>query len=559
MSRWLWFFLCTVLGLAMAACGLLIPAHLRAVETDLLLEAGKGTPTVVDQGLKFAKDNKLGPAEVLLQAAQQERLSEREELQYVVGNLAKLHPRWQVWGGPEPRFESIFEPDKRLPESGSENLTEYLIRQPNRERVLALLRGSARPAVQALVQCRDLTNTVLLPPSSSSSGQAFDAAVGMCGLLLEGDHLAAGLSNSVYVLARNATQGGPTQPLEQVLLDVLSLGQRFNWGQLTTLAGRVEDPESLRLLVHLVRQSGNQMPVLYAGVLLSGSGAAVANYLVSHAQTGMKDLGAALRFGAGGLNEMLKRNQQLYTGPWPRHLVVACCLQMPWLALATKWALYLAGGFLLAAALHFGQRKVSPLEEPLQVRGFHLARELLFGLGFLAVVLLLSEPYLSQEAQRLEFPVRMKLPGVGSLVPAAAMNHHVNSTFMNKLSLLTLLLFFVLQALLYTACLVKLAEIRRQRVVPRIKLRLLENEDHLFDAGLYLGFVGTIISLILVSLGVIKPSLMAAYSSTSFGIIFVSIFKIFHLRPVRRKLLLEAEAMSSEPVAQGLAPRLVTP
>src|SRR5439155_17166575 len=99
------------------------------------------------------------------------------------------------------------------------------------------------------------------------------------------------------------------------------------------------------------------------------------------------------------------------------------------------------------------------------------------------------------------------------------------------------------------ACLVKLAEIRRQNVVPRIKLRLLENEDHLFDAGLYLGFVGTIISLILVSLGIIKPSLMAAYSSTSFGIIFVSVFKIFHLRPVRRKLLLEAEVPASQPAA----------
>jgi hypothetical protein len=105
-----------------------------------------------------------------------------------------------------------------------------------------------------------------------------------------------------------------------------------------------------------------------------------------------------------------------------------------------------------------------------------------------------------------------------------------------------LLLFFVLQALIYSACLVKLAEIRRQRVGPRIKLKLLENEDHLFDAGLYLGFAGTIVSLILVSLGVIKPSLMAAYSSTSFGIIFVSIFKIFHLRPERRKLLLQSEA-----------------
>jgi hypothetical protein len=35
---------------------------------------------------------------------------------------------------------------------------------------------------------------------------------------------------------------------------------------------------------------------------------------------------------------------------------------------------------------------------------------------------------------------------------------------------------------------------------------------------------------------------MAAYSSTSFGIIFVSVFKIFNLRPERRRLLLAADA-----------------
>jgi hypothetical protein len=50
---------------------------------------------------------------------------------------------------------------------------------------------------------------------------------------------------------------------------------------------------------------------------------------------------------------------------------------------------------------------------------------------------------------------------------------------------------------------------------------------------------------------------MAAYSSTSFGIIFVSFFKIFHLRPARRKLLLEAENVSAEPVSAA-APSLAT-
>ena len=59
--------------------------------------------------------------------------------------------------------------------------------------------------------------------------------------------------------------------------------------------------------------------------------------------------------------------------------------------------------------------------------------------------------------------------------------------------------------------------------------------------------VVTIISLIVASMGLVKFSLMAAYSSTSFGIIFVVIFKIFHLRPARRKLLLEAEAATGAP------------
>jgi len=144
-------------------------------------------------------------------------------------------------------------------------------------------------------------------------------------------------------------------------------------------------------------------------------------------------------------------------------------------------------------------------------------------------------------------PFRFRLP-VAAGVPPLAKTTNLTS-FMHQMSLLTLLLFFVIQGLIYTACLFKLAEIRRQKVPPRIKLRLLENEEHLFDAGLYLGFVGTIISLILVSLNVIKPSLMAAYGSTSFGIIFVSMFKIFNLRPVRRRLLLEAEAASAEALA----------
>ena len=62
------------------------------------------------------------------------------------------------------------------------------------------------------------------------------------------------------------------------------------------------------------------MPVLFAAVQLSGKPAQVATYLMNFSRTGVKDLGASLRFGAGGVNELLRRNQRLhisrFAGRW---------------------------------------------------------------------------------------------------------------------------------------------------------------------------------------------------------------------------------------------------
>jgi hypothetical protein len=570
MNRSVLFVICAVLGLAMLVSGLSVPEHLRAVDARILQRAGKDTPGLTSDGLALVAEKKLGAAQLVLQAARQKGLPEEDKLATAVDDLARQHPGWVAWGGPEPPFESIFQRDSRLPSDGSEPFTEYVLRLENRERVLQLLQSSTHPGVQELMRTRGVTNTYVFPPSQSSSGQAFDAAVSVCGLLMDDGRLTPALSNAVVALALQATHGASSQPFEEVLVDFMSLGQRFNWGRLAVFVSQIQDTGTLRRLANFVRKAGAQMPTLFAAVHLSGQPTELADYLVNFSQTGLNDVGYSLRYGAGGLKELLARKQRLYIpsgsslaagfvptdgfGSW----AAGYCWRSPELALGVKWLLYLLAGFFLAEAVHFALPAVSTLEQPLQVRGFHVAREILFALGFLLVVLLLSEPFLSQEGQRMDFPIRLRLPTVGNLLPAGTLNGHVS--FMNQLNLLTLLLFFVLQGLLYTACLVKLAEIRRQRVLARMKLRLLENEDHLFDAGLYLGFVGTIISLILVSLGIGKFSLMAAYSSTSFGIIFVSIFKIFHLRPSRRKLLLEAEAAGpGEPIAPAVRPTFATP
>lgn len=438
------------------------------------------------------------------------------------------------------------------PEAGAEPFTDFIVRQENRDAALAHLRDSPSAAVQELLRSRLLTSTVLFSPSSSASGQAFDVAVLECGLLLDGGHLTAGLSADISASASAANRGGNSEPLERVLMNFLSLGERFNWDQLVEFVAQIPDAGTLHQLAGEARNAGAQMPVLFAAVELSGKPAEVATYLADFSQTGLKDLGASLHYGAGGVSKLAQRCQRLHQSHWERRgsafdpigglfsRAADYCFANPRPAVGVKWFFYLLGGFFLAVAWHFARPAVSSLEQPLQVRGFHLVREFLFSLGFLLVVLLLSEPFLTQESQKGGFSFRPHLPMTGGVVPAGIAG--IKQIVMNPVILLTLLAFFVLQALLYMACLVKLAEIRRQQVPPRMKLKLLENEDHLFDAGLYLGFVGTIISLIIASLGMVKFSLMAAYSSTSFGIIFVVIFKIFHLRPTRRKLLLEAEA-----------------
>jgi len=570
MSRLVGFLACALLGSVMLICGLLVPAHLRALDVSILQPAGKDTWSLPLDGLALVSDKKLGAAQLILETEQREGFPGVETLSSGVTDLARQHPSWVAWGGPEPTFESIFQRDPRLRADGSEAFTEYVIRLENRERVLKLLLASQRPIVQELLRTRALTNTTIFPPSGSSSGQAFDAALSVCGLLADTGHLTAGLSNAVLNLAAQANRGASPQRFEEALVDVMSLGQRFNWGRLVVLLEKVEDLETMRRLANLVRRAGDQMPVLFSAIHLSGEPKAVTEYLVDFSQTGLKDLASSLRFGEGGVKALLHRHQRLYVPSFTKSfasvapfaaiypLLLNYSWRSPELALALKWGLYLLAGFLLAAAVHFALPAVSVLEQPLQVRGFHVAREVLFAFGFLLVVLLVSEPFISQESQRMDFPIRLRLPTLGNLMPAGSTQGH--RSFMNQLNMLTLLLFFVLQGLLYTACLVKLAEIRRQRVPARMKLKLLENEDHLFDAGLYLGFVGTIISLILVSLGVGKFSLMAAYSSTSFGIIFVSVFKIFHLRSARRKLLLEAEAASLDEAAASMGrPTFATP
>jgi hypothetical protein len=511
-NRFWWSACGLVIALLLLLCGWLVPIHLRAVDTAVIQDAGRlpsaSAPTM--------------------------RLSGREA---------------------------------RLLGSETEPATAFLIRRENRRNAVALLNASPSPAVQELLRCRDLTNTVLFPPSSSPAGQPFDAAVAICGLLLDGGQLTQGLEKAILTRATAAVQGGDPQPIEEILMDEMSLGQRLDWSHLLIFTSRIEDPHTLAVLAASVRNAGDHVPIIFSAVEMSGDPSKVARYLADFSQSGLPDLKTAERFGVGAVNELLRRDQRLYVSTLRQRVAQFApfniffrasseyALRNPAFALTLKWMFYLCGGIFIAMALQTGKAGSLGGKES-RAGVLYAARVVLFALGVLLVAVLLSEPFLAEANQKGEAPFRLHLPSVGGAV--ASLGPHAKQTIMNTTnmtaSLLTLLLFFILQAIIYTVCLSRLAETLRQNVPARVKLKLLENEDHLFDAGLYLGFVGTIICLILVSLGVIQFSLMAAYSSTSFGIIFVSILKIFNVRPARRQLVLQAEMENVAAETSGRTP-----
>src|ERR1041385_9463590 len=99
MTRWLWFVLCIVVGLAAIYCGLLVPAHLRAVDADVLRVAGQNTPTLAKSGAALVNDGQWEAAQLLMRAAREQDVPGREELSFALNNSVKRIPPALVCSG----------------------------------------------------------------------------------------------------------------------------------------------------------------------------------------------------------------------------------------------------------------------------------------------------------------------------------------------------------------------------------------------------------------------------------------------------------------------------
>ena len=181
------------------------------------------------------------------------------------------------------------------------------------------------------------------------------------------------------------------------------------------------------------------------------------------------------------------------------------------------------------------------------LRGYRMRRRALVLTLFLSLIAV-SEPILFTPALSSEYRVAINLPlaSVDSTEP----EQHTNTMLANAdpipyLSIIFIVIFAAIQGYVYYTCTNKINEVKNGAGDPRLKLRLLENEDNLFDMGLYIGIAGTALMLaILIIFPKSGISVSAAYASNIFGILCVAVVKIFHVRQTREALIIEAEIAS---------------
>ena len=164
-------------------------------------------------------------------------------------------------------------------------------------------------------------------------------------------------------------------------------------------------------------------------------------------------------------------------------------------------------------------------------------------MAFALLILLvgISEPSLLQSAYSSEYQIAINVPQLSPIEPIEpstntnVMLAEISPVIVNAL---IIAVFAAIQIAVFTTCTNKIREIMSGEGNNQLKLQLLENEDNLFDMGLYIGIAGTALTLaakLLMETDAINLS--AAYASNIFGILCVAMVKIKHLRPSRESLI----------------------
>ena len=527
------------LGVGLLAVAWLLPVNVKSLNPALLREAGRDTPSVSGFGRELLDLDKPGPAELVLATARQVGDPGAAMLGVVFADFARKHREMMPWGGWDIALEPLLGSNTAASSADSQPVLSFMVTQQARENLRRYLGVSRLPGVRTLLKTAELGSTQRFVPANRAGGQPLDAVILLTAYLWQTEHLSAGLQREVRARAEIAVQTGQMGELEDFYLDILTLGRRLNWVQLSELLRTTGSLGTVGQFAHLARVAPEHLPVIYTAALMTKSADRVAHYLIAFGQPGAQHLQLALASGQGAVEQLVQRQAPVTRGTGPEfELGAGFTLRHPEIALVAKYAAFLAGIFLLLRSLD--TRLVfsagSALRGALPRMNSGLIAALLTFLFFV-----FSEPFLLKAATLSDYQIKLTIPVIGTLAAPAATPATPPST-MDISTILSITLFAAIQVGMYFICLLKIAEIARQAMPAATKLRLMENEENLFDGGLYIGIAGTATALVLQVLGLIDANLLAAYSSNLFGIVCVALVKIRHVRPYKRQLIIEIQS-----------------
>lgn len=526
-------------GLLLAVAAWMLPVNLNSVPPALLAAAGRGTPSVTDLGRQFVAAEKIGPAELVLTAAQAIGAEGAPALADEIAALARHQRELVAWGGWDPYLEPLAPRGGSAHPAASTPVLDFLLPGAARANLAGYLANSRSLGVQALRRTLPITATGRFVPARQPGGQPLEAVVLLTALLYQGEHLSPALQRELRGLAETAVATNRLGELEPFFMDLLSLGRRLNWVQLAELLRRTQDTRTVGEFAHLARIAPDRLALIYTAALCSDSADRVASYLIQYGSAGLADVRLALGHGQGAVRQLLLRQVPVNREAGPAlGGTAALALLHPRLTLAAKYLAYLLGAFLAFRGL---DRLVFPPGERAAL-ALPRAKSGVLALLFAALLVLATEPFLLRAAPPSDFRARLVLPVLVNSPAATANANEPTPTAMDTSTLLSIAFFAALQVAMYLVCLAKIREVARQPVPTLVKLKLMENEENLFDGGLYVGIGGTATALVLQVLGIIEPNLLAAYSSNLFGITCVALVKIRHVRPYKCRLILESQA-----------------
>ena len=524
-----WFL--AVAGAIALATGLLLPVRFHALEEKVLLTAGKGTSSLPELAASLLNSEHLGAGLRIALLAKSMDLTGGSEAVASAQTILSSRRDLAWLGTRDPRLEQV------LATSGlafEQNITTppavltLLLREPVRLRLRHALKSNPSPGVQSILTSLDLKPLPPLLPANQPGGQPLEAVTLLAAHLLDTAAFSPALASELKTSAYSANEDRSLRPLQPALLSLLSLARRFDYDSLRELLGGVQTLAALDWLAGQVRSPAEPGNLLLAATLWAGPADRLTR-LPESAKKPWAVLSSTLATGRGSLELLAQRQCPVFTNPVPIPAGV-----VPWLLLWEKpllllrAVLLLLGSWWLVKALWNILHSTSP-ESPGPWRPAPVLAQAVM-LAFLLGSL--PEPSVTRPKPLPVYRLSLALP-----VAPVKMSKTPNFS-MEPTNIITLAVFLAIQITVYRICVRRIRQIETGPGDASLKLRLLENEDNLFDSGLYVGIGGTAIALVLQVLGVIQPSLLAAYSSNLFGITCVAVIKIFHVRACKQRLLL---------------------